>query len=36
MLIIYYITYILRVCQWSGRQGVNPRSSHTKDSKNDT
>ena len=26
----------LSVCQWFGRPGFNPRSSHTKDSKNDT
>ena len=26
----------LNVCQWPGRPGFNPRSSHTKDSKNGT
>ena len=30
-----YFTYIgMSVRQWPGRLGINPRSSHTKDSKN--
>ena len=31
---IYYL--FLRVRQWSGRPGFNPKSSHTNDSKNGT
>ena len=30
------IGIMVSVCQWSGRPGFNPRSSHTKDSKNGT